>query len=343
MSLGAFGLMAFVCSLVSSSCVFRRLGFIVADWGIARRDYRSRFRCLRGTFRKLRIRMKNFICPALLIIVSLQLIACSTGVTQTSAPVSMNLGAPSSSVATPPGGLKKIDSYYTVVNTSRRVVAMTFDDGPHKTLTPRLLDILKERGIKATFFVVGRNVAEYPEIAKRIVDEGHEIANHTWSHPWLTRLSDSSVRRQLQKTSDVIENCAGVKPVLFRPPYGALRKRQRAWIFKDFGYPEVLWTVDPLDWKRPGVSVVTRRIVDGASPGAIILAHDIHESTIDAMPGTLDQLRAKGFEFATMSDLIAMEVVSTPTPSPTAPISQVTEAASEVMSRSETTAADDTQ
>ncbi len=235
---------------------------------------------------------------------------------------------------------KKIDSYYTVVKTSRPVVAMTFDDGPHKTLTPRLLDILKERGIKATFFVVGRNVAEYPEIAKRIVDEGHEIANHTWSHPWLTRLSDSSVRRQLQKTSDAIENHTGVKPVLFRAPYGALRKRQRAWIFRDFGYPEVLWTVDPLDWKRPGVSVVTRRIVDEASPGAIILAHDIHKSTIDAMPGTLDQLRAKGFEFATMSELIAMEEMPTPTPSPTASSSQDTVVASGELAAPESAAAD---
>jgi peptidoglycan/xylan/chitin deacetylase (PgdA/CDA1 family) len=271
--------------------------------------------------------MKEIMRLTLLIIAFLQVIACTSGVTQTSTPSSIALNEPLSSSLAPSGRKKKIDSYYSAVKTSRRVVAMTFDDGPHETLTPRLLDILKERGIKATFFVVGRNVVEYPDIAKRIVNEGHEIANHTWSHPWLTRLSDSSVRNQLQKTSDAIKKTTGVRPVLFRAPYGALRSRQRAWIFEDFGYPEVLWTVDPLDWKRPGVSVVTRRIVDGASPGAIILAHDIHKSTIDAMPGTLDQLRAKGFEFATMSELIALEEIPTPTPSPTAPSLPQTESA----------------
>jgi peptidoglycan/xylan/chitin deacetylase (PgdA/CDA1 family) len=262
--------------------------------------------------------MKEIMRLAILSIVSIHLLACSTGIPQSASPQTTASADSPVSVDETSIKRKKIDSYYTEVKTSRPIVAMTFDDGPHKTLTPRLLDILKERGIKATFFVVGRNVVEYPDIAKRIVDEGHEIANHTWSHPWLTRLSDTSVRTQLQRTSDAVEKITGKKPAMFRPPYGALTKRQRTWIFKDFGYPEVLWTVDPLDWKRPGVSVVTNRIVEGASPGAIILAHDIHESTVDAMPGTLDQLLAKGFEFATVSELIAMEEVPTPTPSPTA-------------------------
>ena len=285
----------------------------------------------------IHFQMKKFTRLAFPVIFSVQLIACRTGVTQTSAPAPVTLGEPSRSPGISPGKRRSIDSYYSVVKTARPIVAMTFDDGPHETLTPRLLDILKERDVKATFFVVGRNVAEYPEIAKRIVNEGHEIANHTWSHPWLTRLSDASVRRQLQKTSDAIEEYTGVKPVLFRAPYGALRKSQRVWIFKEFGYPEILWTVDPLDWKRPGASVVTHRIVDGASPGAIILAHDIHRSTIDAMPATLDQLRAKGFEFARMSDLIDMEEVPTPTPMPTAPSSRKLEAAPEEIGRPGTT------
>lgn len=283
--------------------------------------------------------MKSLIMRlSLLFLLALPILACSTGVTQTPAKTTEATVAPDlapdqslnlevegevtveTPTATPVPPVKaKRDSYYTVVRTSQPVVAMTFDDGPHKTNTPRLLDILKERNIKATFFVVGQNVAEYPEIAKRIVDEGHEIANHTWSHAWLTKLSDSGVRRELQKTASVIESTTGVRPTVFRPPYGALSKRQRHWIFDEFDYPAIIWTVDPLDWKRPGVSVVTSRIVNGAKPGAIILAHDIHEPTITAMPGTLDQLLAKGYRFVTVSELIAMEEpVPTATPKPVA-------------------------
>lgn len=196
-------------------------------------------------------------------------------------------------------------------------IAMTFDDGPNATLTPKLLDLLAARKIKATFFVVGQNAKEYPAILARAAKEGHEIANHSWSHPNLAKMSDESVRRELQKTDDAIKDAIGERPTLMRPPYGSITARQKTWIHDTFGYRIIIWDVDPLDWKRPGPSVVTSRIVHGAGPGSIILAHDIHPPTIEAMPATFEQLQAKGFKFVTVSELLAMakpKPASTPVP-----------------------------
>jgi len=196
---------------------------------------------------------------------------------------------------------------YNSVDIDQPYVALTFDDGPHKTLTPKLLDILKSRNVKATFYVIGRNVERYPEIAKRIVAEGHEIANHTWSHPYLTKLSDSGMISEVKKTDAIIYETTGVRPTNLRPPYGAMNSRVRSTIYNNFDYPLIMWSVDPLDWKRPGSSVVTRRLVDGATNGGILLAHDIHPGTITAMPATIDQLIARGYQFATVQQLIDME------------------------------------
>jgi peptidoglycan/xylan/chitin deacetylase (PgdA/CDA1 family) len=186
-------------------------------------------------------------------------------------------------------------------------VAMTFDDGPHGANTPRLLEMLKQRGIKATFFCVGQCVAEYPEIAKRIVDEGHEIANHSWSHPQLSSMTEASVRDQLEKTHQAIKQATGVTPKMFRPPYGAFTQRQRNWANAVYGYKIILWDVDPLDWKIRNASHVESEILKQTVSGSIILSHDIHKSTIDAMPATLDALLAKGYKFVTVSELLAMD------------------------------------
>jgi peptidoglycan/xylan/chitin deacetylase (PgdA/CDA1 family) len=186
-------------------------------------------------------------------------------------------------------------------------VAMTFDDGPHPRNTPRLLDILRARNIRATFYVIGRNVDRYPHIVRRIVAEGHEIGNHTYTHRKLTSLSDSEVKKEMRRTQDAIVRAAGVKPRTMRPPYGALYQRQRSSIFSDFGYPTIMWSVDPLDWKRPGASVVKSRIISKTHNGAIILAHDLHAPTVDAMPGTFDGLLSRGYKFITVSQLLAQK------------------------------------
>lgn len=200
---------------------------------------------------------------------------------------------------------------YSQVHLSGKVLAMTFDDGPHPSNTPRLLDMLKQRHLKATFFVVGQNAKEHPEILKRIIAEGHEIANHTWSHAYLTKLSVGAVRKEFADTRDVIIAATGVAPKLSRPPYGAVNSAVKSLLMNEFGYTTILWSVDPEDWKRPGVSVVTNRLVSGAHPGAILLAHDIHGPTIEAMPATFDRLLAQGYKFVTVSQLIQMEEAPT--------------------------------
>ncbi|KAB2647873.1 MAG: polysaccharide deacetylase family protein [Verrucomicrobia bacterium] len=196
-------------------------------------------------------------------------------------------------------------------------IAITFDDGPHGTNTPRLLDMLKQRKIHATFFMVGQCVAEYPAIVKRMVAEGHEVANHSWSHPQLSSMSEASVREQLQRTHDAIIAACGVAPKTMRPPFGAFTARQRAWSHGEWGYKCILWDVDPLDWKVRNAEHVKNEILKAAVPGSIILAHDIHKSTIDAMPETLDGLLAKGFKFVTVTELLAMDKPLPPKPKAT--------------------------
>jgi peptidoglycan-N-acetylglucosamine deacetylase len=168
--------------------------------------------------------------------------------------------------------------------------------------------------------VVGQNAALHPEILKRAVAEGHEIGNHSWSHPDLAKMSDDAVRAELQKTQDAIVAAIGTKPTLLRPPYGAITQKQKEWISKEFGYQIILWDVDPNDWKIIKGETAAQRSArvenvilngdkteHGARSGSIILSHDIHATTVDVMPETLDTLLARGFKFVTVSQLIAME------------------------------------
>src|ERR1043166_2967797 len=196
---------------------------------------------------------------------------------------------------------------FSWVHVDKPYIAMTFDDGPSSSLTPKLLDLLAAHHIKATFFVIGQNVAEHPEIVARAVREGHEIGSHSWSHPNFARMSDEAVRRDLKRTEEAIENATGVRPKLMRPPYGSITSHEKKWIHDEFGYQVILWDVDPLDWRRPGSSVVCNRILKETRPGSIVLSHDIHPGTIQAMPSTFEQLQAKGFKFVTVSQLIDME------------------------------------
>jgi peptidoglycan/xylan/chitin deacetylase (PgdA/CDA1 family) len=204
------------------------------------------------------------------------------------------------------------------VHVDEPYIAMTFDDGPSATLTPKLLDLLAAHHIKATFFLIGQNVVDHPEIAQRAAREGHEIGNHSWSHPNLGKMSDENVRRELRRTDEAIQNAIGRKPTLMRPPYGSLSARQKRWINQEFGYRIILWDVDPLDWKRPGPAVVCNRILKGTRPGSIVLSHDIHPGTIEAMPATLEQLEAKHFKFVTVSELIGLATPEPPKPTPVA-------------------------
>lgn len=196
---------------------------------------------------------------------------------------------------------------FSRVLVSGNYIAITFDDGPHPQNTPRLLDMLRARNIKATFYVIGRSVEVHPQVVRRTVAEGHEIGNHSQTHRLLSKLGDSELRLEMARCRDAVSRAAGVEPRTMRPPYGGLLQRQREIVHAEFGYPVILWSVDPLDWKRPGPSVVTSRILAGASSGGIVLAHDLHGQTVDAMPATLDGLLRRGFKFVTVSQLLAMK------------------------------------
>ncbi len=196
---------------------------------------------------------------------------------------------------------------YSHVNVDGPYIAMTFDDGPSGPNTPRLLDLAAKDHIKLTFFLIGENAARYPKLVQRELAEGHEVGNHSYTHPDLAKMSDAAVRAEIQKTQDAIIDASGYKPILMRPPYGAMTPKQRLWVSQEWGFKIILWEVDPLDWKNPGPDVVAQRIITAVHPGYIILSHDIHSGTVDAMPKVFDTLLAKGYKFVTVSELIAMD------------------------------------
>ena len=156
---------------------------------------------------------------------------------------------------------------------------------------------------------------------KRILAEGHEIGNHSWSHPAFAKMSDAAVQSQISRTEDAIQQACGLKTVLLRPPYGSITKRQEEWIHNQLGMNIIMWEVDPLDWKYRNSAHVESEILRQVRPGAIILSHDIHATTVDAMPATLDALLARGYKFVTVSQLLAMDKPLPPKPAvdPSAP------------------------
>lgn len=185
-------------------------------------------------------------------------------------------------------------------------VALTFDDGPNPHTTPQVLDILRRYRAKATFFVVGENAARYKHIVSRAASEGHEIGSHTWDHASLVKLSRANIVSQMDRTAAAIREAIGHAPTVMRPPYGATNPAIIEMLAERYGTPSILWSVDTQDWKHPGVSVVVHRAVDRAKNGSIILLHDIHASTLDAVEGVVRGLQARGFRLVTVSELIEM-------------------------------------
>lgn len=185
-------------------------------------------------------------------------------------------------------------------------VAITFDDGPSASLTPKVLDILKRHGAKATFFVLGENAARNPSIVARAAAEGHEIGNHTYSHIKMNSSSQTSVQSEIERTGAAIQRATGSFPKVMRPPYGATNANLVNLMFEKYGMRSILWNVDTKDWTHPGVNVVVQRAVGSAKPGSIILLHDIHSSTIAAVEGIVTGLQARGFKLVTVSQLIQL-------------------------------------
>ncbi|MEV5891860.1 polysaccharide deacetylase family protein [Nonomuraea fuscirosea] len=208
--------------------------------------------------------------------------------------------AGAASIAPAPAAINGVTVEQTRPVDCRRVkcVALTFDDGPGR-YTDALLRHLANYRARATFFVVGQNVAASPGIVRRTYAAGHEIGSHTWSHPDLTKLSAARVRSQLARTDQAIKAVIGVRPKLVRPPYGAFNATVRLQTRR----PIVMWSLDTLDWRLRDSAKVARRALKSVCPGSVILFHDIHPSTVRAMPRILRTLSKRGYRFVTVSQL----------------------------------------
>lgn len=182
----------------------------------------------------------------------------------------------------------------------RKRVALTFDDGPSPGVTSKLLDALKERGVKATFFVIGENAAAYPELIKREIEEGHTVGNHTYTHVNIKQISLAEALEELEKTNKVIEEISGVPVEYMRPPFGEWDKE----VEKETNMIPVLWSVDTLDWTTENVDEIVNRVVTDISENDIILLHDCYESSVNAVIRIIDILQAEGYEFVTVEELI---------------------------------------
>lgn len=181
-------------------------------------------------------------------------------------------------------------------------VALTFDDGPGDYTAP-LLDALAATGAHATFFVLGSQVQKYPDVVARMAAEGHVVGNHSWLHPKLTNLSVEEAGWQIDATTTIVQQVTGTTPTLVRPPYGASNDTVLA-VLAARGDASIMWSVDTEDWRNRDIGITTQRALDGAAPGAIILMHDIHLSSVQAAPGIVDQLRAAGYTLVTVPQLL---------------------------------------
>ena len=188
----------------------------------------------------------------------------------------------------------------------KRACALTFDDGPNPNYTPQVLATLEQYHVKATFFCVGRLVAQYPDLVKAEYADGHVIGNHSWSHPNLGLLSSNEVATQLRRTSDIIQQTLGVRPTFFRPPYGVFN----ATVLTQanlMGLTTIIWNDEARDWLRPGIDVISSRILGLAGNGAIILLHDgggNRYQTVKALPTIIMTLRAEGYNFVTLQQMV---------------------------------------
>lgn len=181
-----------------------------------------------------------------------------------------------------------------------RRVALTFDDGPHPVYTEKLLDGLKERGVKATFFVTGEHAELHPEIIKRMHNEGHLIGNHTYSHIQLTTSNSEQFKDELIQTNEILHDITGDEIQYVRPPYGSWDKKFET----DLNMFPVLWNVDPLDWCTANTSRVASAILNKVSDNDIILLHDYYETSVDAALVVVDALTKEGYEFVTVDKIL---------------------------------------
>ena len=182
----------------------------------------------------------------------------------------------------------------------QKKIAISFDDGPHPTYTEQLLDGLKKRGVKATFFVTGEHAALHPDVIRRMSGEGHLIGNHTYSHIQLNTSNREQFRKELLQTNEVITGITGEEVLYVRPPYGSWDKA----LEEELNMFPVLWTVDPLDWCSSNVSRIVRSVVEDVEENDIILMHDYYDTSVTAALEIVDELLAEGYTFVTVDEIL---------------------------------------
>lgn len=192
------------------------------------------------------------------------------------------------------------ESTEAVQDPTVKSIAISFDDGPGATTTPQLLQILKEKNVHATFFVLGENTAQHPEIVKQTAEAGHEIGNHTYDHQDLAVLSAQSITEEVAKTDTGIKKATGKTPTFVRPPYGSITSVGASVIRR----PIIEWSVDSEDWKTRNPDLILQKIQATVYDGAIILFHDIYPETIRAVPQVIDYLQEQGYRITTVGDLL---------------------------------------
>lgn len=190
-----------------------------------------------------------------------------------------------------------------VIDPSRPMLALTFDDGPSRH-TAAILDLLAEVGGKATFCLIGNQIDNFPNTVRRAANEGHELAIHTWDHKELTALKTREIYTELRKTGDKIAEASGQTPRVLRPSYGLVNDRLRA-VAADMDLIIVNWSVDTLDWKTKNAKSISDAILREAADGAIVLCHDLYGSTAAAMQSVIPQLVARGYQLVTVSELLS--------------------------------------
>lgn len=188
-----------------------------------------------------------------------------------------------------------------------KLIALTFDDGPGGKTTPRLLDILKEKQVKATFFMVGKNAERYPAIVQRVAEEGHVIGTHTYSHQRLTALTSQGIAEEIDKSMQIFTNILGVAPTLLRPPGGHYNDDVVAYT-KDHHQRIIMWSVDTRDWESRDrdkiLETAFQETAYGVRDGAIVLMHDVYDTTVDAVGEMIDRLKADGYTLVTVPELL---------------------------------------
>lgn len=189
------------------------------------------------------------------------------------------------------------------VDPTKKMVALTFDDGPKPETTTKVLETLEKYDAKATFFMLGQQVKAHPELTKDIQSRGHEIGNHSWSHPVLPSLPDERIKEEVLNTNAIIKETLGEEPTVFRPPYGAVNDKVRAHLT----HPVIMWDVDTLDWKHRNPAQLLDFVKKYTHDRSIVLMHDIHQSTADGLDQVMQFLQNEGYQFVTVSELQAVE------------------------------------